>query len=297
MNHALFLFLNLLLTLVEAIALYLFVGSFYNCKLHGKILYLYFVSLIIADVTIYYLLEDITYAKLFMLVVVDSVWILIGFRPHFVISITVAVFFVAFLAIGDSIFLMGFHAISGQDAQVYLSNPYAYYAFCYFIKMFELLLITSLRQFIKSRTDFQSSTWQDWIKTTMFPIMSVIIAIFLMQIYLADNNVAIPILTCSIALIITDILAIILLNYIEQQQQKLQDYSILQYSYKQEQDNLAAWMNAYTNQRKQTHEFQNQLNVIRGLAQAENRTDLWYYLSGRAGEKGGVVYGSGPHAI
>lgn len=36
-----------------------------------------------------------------------------------------------------------------------------------------------------------------------------------------------------------------------------------------EQDNIVAWMNAYDNQRKQTHEYQNQLSLLHGLAEQE----------------------------
>ena len=73
----------------------------------------------------------------------------------------------------------------------------------------------------------------------------------------------------SIILVITDILAILLLNYLEQQQRQIHDYSILRHDLKMEQDNISAWMNAYDNQRKQTHEYQNQLSLLRGLAEQE----------------------------
>lgn len=60
----------------------------------------------------------------------------------------------------------------------------------------------------------------------------------------------------------------------------MKDYSILQHSLKLEQDNVEAWQNAYASQRKQTHDYQNQLLAIRGLAQKEHcNSELIEYVS------------------
>ena len=271
--------LNTFLTLIEVVALFLLASSFFPIKTNNKSMFLSLILLIALIIVSYYVSNEITLLKLGLIMLMDSMWIYYAFRKHFIISIGIAVLFVSLLTVCDSVFLMVFRSISGYDAKVYLNNPYAYYAFCYSAKTFELFLIICLRQIIKYRTTLEKANWQDWARTIIFPAMSVLISAFLMQIYLVENSVAFEIMVCSIVLIIADILAIILLNYLERQQEKIRDYSMLKHSFKQEQDNLNAWMTAYENQRKQTHEFQNQLHVIKGLAQGEPaNTELISYL-------------------
>ena len=271
--------LNTILTFIEIVALFFFSSSVFPVKTNNKEVILSIFLLIAAVIACYFVSSGITILKLGLITIVDSAWIKYTYRKHLVICIGTAVIFVSFFVVCDSFFMMFFRSASGYDAKAYLQNPYAYYAFCYFAKIFELFVILCLRQAIKKRTTLEESNWQDWVRTMMFPIMSVIISVVLMQIYLANNSTAFEIMVCSIVLIASDILAIVLLNYIEQQQKKLRDYSVLRHSYKQEQDNLDAWMTAYANQRKQTHEFQNQLHVIKGLAQpGADNTELLKYV-------------------
>lgn len=96
-----------------------------------------------------------------------------------------------------------------------------------------------------------------------------VLSVILIQTYAIAESTAAMVLCGSIILVITDILAILLLNYLEQQQRQIHDYSILRHDLKMEQDNIVAWMNAYDNQRKQTHEYQNQLSLLHGLAEQE----------------------------
>ena len=269
MNDILLLLLNFLLIAVETITLFLLGCCFFRCRYHGIKLSLSLVALFTASVLVFLIAQGRTSVKLLLLVICGSSWLTLVFRPHIAKSLTASVLFVSILSAVDSLFLTGFCTITDQDSQVYFQSPYAYYAFCYLIKVVELLLILILRLSLRKRVELQEARWYDWVWTLLFPTMSLLLAVFLMQIYLADNRAAPQILSCSVILILTDIFAIILLGYMNKQQKQLHDYSILKYSIKLEEDNVAAWMNAYTNQRKQTHEFQNQLYAIRGLAMQE----------------------------
>ena len=131
-----------------------------------------------------------------------------------------------------------------------------------------------------SHTAYTSVQKQDWLRIIAFPFMSTIIICALTQIFSVAPEAAPQILFCSIILLLTDMLAITLLNYLEQQQKSLRDYSILQHSLKLEHDNVEAWKTAYSSQRKQTHDYQNQLLAIRGLAQNGNgNSELIEYVS------------------
>lgn len=269
MNDTLLLLLNCLLIAVETITLFLLGCCFFRCRYYGIKLCFSLLALFAASVLIFLIAQGRTGVKLLLLVICGTLWLTLVFRPHIAKSFTVCVLFISVLTAVDSFFLIGFCAITGQDTQAFFQSPYAYYAYCYLMKVVELFLILILRLALRKRVELQAAKWYDWVWTLMFPAMSLLLALFLMQIYLADNSAAPQILACSVILILTDILAIILLNYMNKQQQRLHDYSILKHSIKMEQDNVTAWMNAYTNQRKQTHEFQNQLYAIRGLAMQE----------------------------
>ena len=159
-------------------------------------------------------------------------------------------------------------AMSGNTDSV-SQNPYIYYLFCYVVKLIELVGIVILRLCIHNKVDTQSATWHEWIKTLIFPVSSVLLSLLLMKINAESENVAPLVLYASIILVVTDLVAVFLLTYLEQQQQRIHDYSILRRDLQIERDNITAWMNAYNNQRQQTHEYQNQLAILKGLTTEE----------------------------
>ena len=66
-----------------------------------------------------------------------------------------------------------------------------------------------------------------------------------------------------------DVVAIWILDYLDRQQIAIQDNIILRRSIKQEKESMEALVEAYSEQRKKTHDFQNQLSIIYGLALQE----------------------------
>lgn len=270
MSNLILLLLNFLLTILEEITLYFLGRCFFKNKYRGARLCGCMVALIIMQIFVYLVSQKWNVLRYGLIVVINTVWVWMVYRPKLVQSFTISILYLSIMMAGDSLFLMGFCTMTGLDAEVYLQNPYAYYAFCYIIKIFELFLIVVLRLCMRKRVELRTVNWSDWVRMLSFPLMSIIIAIFLMQVYVADNASAPQILLCSIALIGSDFLAVTMLNNMEEQQQKLHDYSVLQHSIRIEKDNVTAWINAYSNQRKQTHEYQNQLAVIQGMAQKES---------------------------
>lgn len=92
----------------------------------------------------------------------------------------------------------------------------------------------------------------------------------LFQIYEIESNAGTELLLCEIVLLFFDVMAIWVLDYMDQQQAALQDNIILKRSIKQEKESMEALVEAYSDQRKKTHDFQNQLAIIYGLAQQES---------------------------
>ncbi len=279
MNDSIPYLLNLILNAVEAVALLLFGSCFFNSKFHGKKLAAIFFGLLASNVIVHSLLEDVLAVKFLAVVLVDSAWLYYNFETDYVKCGVVSVFFLSLMAVIDSAFIMLIIVLFPSSSQRLLTDMFAYYTLCYTVKMVEFLGIAIFRlktQIIKSQF---ASSWREWVRVIMFPVMSIVIAMLLFRVYSVAEETADIILLCSIILLLTDILGIVLLNHLEEQQKQLQDYSVLQRLMKTEWENAAAWMTAYSNQRERTHEFQNQLAVIRGLVKRGNAdAELLQYL-------------------
>lgn len=148
-------------------------------------------------------------------------------------------------------------------------DPYRYYLFCYIVKIIELLMFVVFKFAVKQRFYFHHTTWKHWLKIFVLPISSLCIAVFLWRLCWLVPFAAREILFCTIALFIVNAFAVIMLSYLDQEQQLIQDNIVLKQNIKYQNDTVAAWATAYKNQRKMTHDFQNQLSIIYGLAECE----------------------------
>lgn len=261
--------MNGLLTLIEISALYLLSSCFFQNKQNRLSFCCSLFIILLLDIIIMILAQGQLLLKVMLLAIVATAWIKYVFRESVIKCLATSVIFLSFMLAGDSVFLTGLSIILRQNISSYLQTPYGYYLFCYIIKIIELFAFVVLHHAIQAQSSFQNATWTDWLRIISFPGLSVIVSVILAQLYTAEPDFAPQLLFCSIILVFTDLLAILLLNYLDQQRQALHDYSILKHSIKLEQDNVQAWMKAYDNQREQTHEFQNQLAVVYGLAQQE----------------------------
>ena len=272
MNNVLAFFMNVFMTFIEISALYLLSSCFSQSKRQGLCLWFCWTTFLFLNIVILILAQGRLAIKLLLLAITATAWVKYIFQENIIKCAVVSVLFFSFMLAGDSVFLAALGLLLHRDISPYLQNPYGYYLFCYIAKILELFAIVVLRHGVRTQTSFQSVTWADWVRVISFPALSVIISVILGQLYTMEPTFAPQILLCSVGLVATDVLAILLLNYLDQQNQALHDYTILKHSMKVEQDNVQAWMNAYSNQRKQTHEFQNQLAVICGLAKQEAPT-------------------------
>lgn len=280
MSSILFYILNVLLNLVEVFMLFQLGNCFF--AYHGSRKHLIYSLLFMSFSYILVLVftNDILLFKLFFLIISNTFWLWIIYQSHPLKCCAVSIFFVSLVLVGDNFFLMGLEILLDSNVNMHTESPYNYYGFCFAVKIIELFLISVLKIIMHSHTAYTSVQKQDWLRIIAFPFMSTIIICALTQIFSVAPEAAPQILFCSIILLLTDMLAITLLNYLEQQQKSLRDYSILQHSLKLEHDNVEAWKTAYSSQRKQTHDYQNQLLTIRGLAQNRNgNSELIEYVS------------------
>lgn len=268
MNGVLLLLLNFCLIIIELISCYLLAGCFSTYKVNKRKLWLSGIALFAIVLIILSLASGNIIVKSVPIVMAYTLWFLYVFKMTPMRALFISLIFYSFMLTADFIFLLAFN-VWDRKSNAYLSNPYVYYLFCYAVKAIELCVVCVVKAATKKHIYPALHSWQGPLRTIMFPFMSVILITALMYIYMMNQEAAPVLLLCAVVLIGVDMLAIVLMNFLEKQQQELQDYAILKRTMQTENDNITAWINAYANQRKQTHEYQNKLIVIRGLIQQE----------------------------
>ena len=270
MNDLLLFWSNVLLVLLEVIVLVFFASVFFKKNLSRRKFGASVILLAISNITALALLDSHFWSKAFAVIIVDAIWLKISYDDTIMQSIGIAIGFYSFVSVWDVLVLLAVSFLSKKAFSTYMENPMEYYLICYGVKCLELLLTVIIGLFAKNRFQFKNTTWKDWLRATLFPLTTIFCSVIFFQIYEVESAVGTELLLCEIILLFFDVMAIWILDYMDQQQAALQDNIILRRSIKQEKESMEALVEAYSDQRKKTHDFQNQLAVIYGLAQQES---------------------------
>jgi len=270
MNDLLLFWSNVLLVLLEVIVLVFFASVFFKKNLSRRKFGASVILLAISNITALALLDSHFWSKAFAVIIVDAIWLKIAYDDTIMQSIGIAIGFYSFVSVWDVLVLLAVSFLSKKAFSTYMENPMEYYLICYGVKCLELLLTVIIGLFAKNRFQFKNTTWKDWLRATLFPLTTIFCSVIFFQIYEVESAVGTELLLCEIILLFFDVMAIWILDYMDQQQVALQDNIILKRSIKQEKESMEALVEAYSDQRKKTHDFQNQLAVIYGLAQQES---------------------------
>ena len=270
MNDLLLFWSNVLLVLLEVIVLVFFASVFFKKNLSRRKFGASVILLAISNITALALLDSHFWSKAFAVIIVDAIWLKIAYDDTIMQSIGIAIGFYSFVSVWDVLVLLAVSFLSKKAFSTYMENPMEYYLICYGVKCLELLLTVIIGLFAKNRFQFKNTTWKDWLRATLFPLTTIFCSVIFFQIYEVESTVGTELLLCEIILLFFDVMAIWILDYMDQQQAALQDNIILKRSIKQEKESMEALVEAYSDQRKKTHDFQNQLAVIYGLAQQES---------------------------
>lgn len=270
MNDLLLFWSNVLLVLLEVIVLVFFASVFFKKNLSRRKFGASVILLAISNITALALLDSHFWSKAFAVIIVDAIWLKIAYDDTIMQSIGIAIGFYSFVSVWDVLVLLAVSFLSKKAFSTYMENPMEYYLICYGVKCLEFLLTVIIGLFAKNRFQFKNTTWKDWLRATLFPLTTIFCSVIFFQIYEVESAVGTELLLCEIILLFFDVMAIWILDYMDQQQAALQDNIILKRSIKQEKESMEALVEAYSDQRKKTHDFQNQLAVIYGLAQQES---------------------------
>ena len=279
MSYELSLLLNYFVVFIEVLAFMVFSGAFFQKKITSSKFILSTVVLTGLNFICLAISESNVLFKLVLLTCVDSLWLVVIYRVPSIKCIAISVLFSSFINIADNFFFMAITILKNITMQELYRDPYGYYLICYIAKIFEILLFTIFKSAVKQRFYFHHTTWKHWLKIFVLPIVSMFISVFLWHLYWIVPFAAREILFCTIALFIMNAFAFVTLNYLDREQQLIQDNTVLTQNIKYQNDIVEAWATAYKNQRKMTHDFQNHLCVLQSLISKNANEDAMKLLN------------------
>jgi hypothetical protein len=195
------------------------------------------------------------------------------FRTDFVKALFTSLLLTSYLMIMDSLVVWGVPMLLGTRTEQIYSDPYAYYLLCFGAKALELLGLVIFRACTRVRLQVQATGWEDCLRLLFYPTTTMVLSLALIRMYEQAPELAGTLSLCGCMLLLTDIMSIFLLEHLEKQQIAIRDNAILQQNLKSERDSIGIWVEAYRQERKRSHDFQNQLSVLRGMVEDQAPTD------------------------
>lgn len=260
---------NTLLIFIEQCMLPILADGFFRKKRSSCFSAISFLLLIaLICVTLYFTGADAV-SKIFISTIISVIWVNLCYETTFVKALFTCLFWLGFLTIGDNICLTVLSAFTEKGLHALMEDPISYYFICFSAKALELFLVVLIHTWTKRHFIHSYSTVWSWLRVILFPATMLFVSICLLRVYTFTQNMARELAVCNATIMLVDIISIFLLNSLEQQQEAVRDNIILRQNMKTELDNIEAWKNAYDGQRKQTHDFQNQLLVIYGLVKEQ----------------------------
>ena len=263
---ALLLWLNLLLIGVEAATIAYLPGSFFPRR-RGMLFFALSLCFLAGLLSLNaFLLENYALFRILCTIMLGAIWIWLNFKGKIINILFVAAFSTSYQAIIDVAFLSIFMRLFPRSDSL-LDDPRVYYFLCYTAKLLELLGVVLICTVSKQRSNPARSSFTSWLRLLFFPTATLSIALFLTRIILKTPEVSGELLGCSIILLIVDLMSIMLTSYLEKQQAAVLENTVLHQNLKLESEHIRSIQEAYARQRKQTHDFNNQLSVLRGMAE------------------------------
>ena len=209
------------------------------------------------------------------------IWLKSVYRVSVIRGCFFSAFILAYLIIIDDLCVLFITYIAGNSVQFAVSNPYAYLSVCSFTKIVELFGIVVIQNAVKKRLHSKHAYWSDWIKVLIFPASSLVVSVFLSRIILGETQFQRELAICLFVLLLVDIMSIYFLSHLEKTQIAIRENAILRQNLKLESEHIISLRENFTQQRKQTHDFYNQLAVLQGMAEKNVSPDIFSEYLGK----------------
>ena len=267
-----------LLALIESASVLYLANGFFPRKSAQGLYVGSFAALALLCVLSAIFLEPWLLARLHVLALLYSLWILLNFDGSALKCCIASVLFLSFHILLDGLFLNSAAALMRETVAELRQSSFIYYTTAFSAKIVTLFLFVLVRQWAQRRFRRQKAAAADWIRVAVIPF-SVLVISACMNVMLYQNpGAAAGFFLCHLLLVL-DVMCILLLGHMEQHREALLEKAILQQNLHLETEHVRALELAYADQRKQTHDINNQLSVLRGLAeQGAAREEFERYL-------------------
>ena len=242
-----------------------------KAKLPAAIISLFALAVVIHLLS--YLYKDNQLIRICVNAVLMGAWSLACFRIRITKCVFVVAFCIAYYNLADMAFIITYTEFVGMDVPAFLKDMYNYASFNILVKLAELLGVIILYVWIKHHFNNTYVGAGSWIRTLIYPVASMIVGVYMIKIVTDFPNTSVDVFVCMVIILFTDLMSIFLANYLERQQIDVHNSVILRASVKSELENVHTWQEAYSQQRKITHEFNNQLAVIKGMLENGGGTE------------------------
>ena len=273
--------LNALLIFAECAMVYILALGIWDrpTQKGGHLIHISFAVVCIINALVAQLLDSSIILKIICLCILWTIWLRWMYQISIIKCIFSAVFMLSYIYIIDYIFLLVF-TIFVPDVRVqFLSMPIPYYLLCFSSKIFSLLGVAIIYLWSKRHLRTSIDAHTEWLRVLFYPTMSLVLTILLLHIYYTSGMNVGDLLLCVIVLLISDVLVLFIIRHMEIQYLAMQENIFLRNNIKEQTANLSAWMAAYADQRKQSHEFQNHLATISGMLGRDQTDDIKKYIS------------------
>lgn len=273
MNPFLMAFFDILFTSIELTMMAVVINSFNAKRANWWVLAISLLALAVVIHVSSSFSDGNQFIKICVNAVLMTVWSMLCFRISLAKCVFVVVFCIAYYTLSDMAFIITYTQLVGIDAAKFISNMYNYVSFNILVKLVELLGVIALYIWIRHHFNTVYAGANSWIRTLIYPIASTIVGIYMIKVVTDFPDTSVDVFICMVIVLFTDLMSIFLANYLESQQIDVRNSVILRASVKSELENVHTWQEAYSQQRKMTHEFNNQLAVIKGMIERGNGSD------------------------
>lgn len=262
-------------TLLEGLALFYLADHIFAAKVSLARRYLANICFYLLDCCIIFLFQDGPYMpliKIAMVCLLIAAWAMYAYRVSILNALFLAFFQFSYWFITDLLFVSVASLIWGDLINV-LQNYYLLYLV---IKAAELVMIAAFCRLFRRRRDL---SWQSSLQMLVFPVCILWVVFYLFFIAIEAPLYAAKLLNCILLLLAADIGSFYLLGYLEELRARADFDRTFRQNLQMVQQNVDSWKDAYLEQRRYTHDFQNKLAVLRGLAsRAGTHAELQAYL-------------------
>lgn len=193
-------------------------------------------------------------------------WLVIAYRGSVIKHLFYIVFIFSYFNCVD---ILSISILSSSDGVIEFSlrDPYTYFAIACSTKIIELFGVIFISGIVKKlKVSDNSFRWMEWFKTGLFPFSALIISVIMSRIILTDLKHSEEYAACMFVVLVVDLISINLLNLLDKSQRAIHENAVLRQNLKLETDHIISLQDNYEQQRKQTHDYYNQLATLQGMA-------------------------------